>query len=96
DSNGLYTQQLRDYQSLIDRLNQARASGEDLSPILREVGERMQVPAGTVQQWLTQAGAIGDADHRSGLIAETLRVLTGVTQENTAATNANNAAKTGM
>ncbi|PHJ11422.1 tail tape measure protein [Pseudomonas aeruginosa] len=95
-SNGLYTQQLRDYQSLIDRLNQARASGEDLSPILREVGERMQVPAGTVQQWLTQAGAIGDADHRSGLIAETLRVLTGVTQENTAATNANNAAKTGM
>ncbi len=96
DSNGLYTQQLRDYQSLIERLNEARASGQDLSPILKEVGERMQVPAGTVQQWLTQAGAIGDADHRSGLIAETLRVLTGVTQENTAATNANNAAKTGM
>ncbi|HHM4305169.1 TPA: phage tail tape measure protein [Pseudomonas aeruginosa] len=96
DSNGLYTQQLRDYQSLIERLNQARASGQDLSPILKEVADRMQVPAGTLQQWISQAGAIGDADHRSGLIAETLRVLTGVTQENTAATNANNAAKTGM
>ncbi len=96
DSNGLYTQQLRDYQSLIERLNQARASGQDLSPILKEVADRMQVPAGTQQQWISQAGAIGDADHRSGLIAETLRVLTGVTQENTAATNANNAAKIGM
>ncbi|HFK2035601.1 TPA: phage tail tape measure protein [Pseudomonas aeruginosa] len=96
DSNGLYTQQLRDYQSLIERLNQARASGQDLSPILKEVADRMQVPAGTLQQWISQAGAIGDADHRSGLIAETLRVLTGVTQENTAATNANNAAKIGM
>ncbi len=96
DSNGLYTQQLRDYQSLIERLNQARASGQDLSPMLKEVADRMQVPAGTLQQWISQAGAIGDADHRSGLIAETLRVLTGVTQENTAATNANNAAKTGM
>ncbi|RTB02549.1 phage tail tape measure protein [Pseudomonas aeruginosa] len=96
DSNGLYTQQLRDYQSLIERLNQARSSGQDLSPILKEVADRMQVPAGTLQQWISQAGAIGDADHRSGLIAETLRVLTGVTQENTAATNANNAAKTGM
>ncbi|HGP1078824.1 phage tail tape measure protein [Pseudomonas aeruginosa] len=96
DSNGLYTQQLRDYQSLIERLNQARASGQDLSPILKEVADRMQVPAGTLQQWISQAGAIGDADHRSGLIAETLRVLTGVTQENTAATNANNSAKIGM
>ncbi|WP_448678970.1 phage tail tape measure protein [Pseudomonas nicosulfuronedens] len=96
DSNWLYAQQLRDYQSLIERLNQARASGQDLSPILKEVADRMQVPAGTLQQWISQAGAIGDADHRSGLIAETLRVLTGVTQENTAATNANNAAKTGM
>lgn len=96
DSNGLYTQQLRDYQSLIERLNQARASGQDLSSILKEVADRMQVPAGTLQQWISQAGAIGDADHRSGLIAETLRVLTGVTQENTAATNANNAAKIGM
>ncbi|MEN1450673.1 phage tail tape measure protein, partial [Pseudomonas aeruginosa] len=54
DSNGLYTQQLRDYQSLIERLNQARASGQDLSPILKEVADRMQVPAGTLQQWISQ------------------------------------------
>lgn len=96
DSGGQYNQQLRDYQSVLDRLRQARAAGQDLSPILREVGERMQLPAGTVQQWITQAGAVSDADQRSGLIADTLRVLTGVTEENTASTHANNAAKAGM
>lgn len=96
DSGGQYGQQLREYQSVIDQLNEARASGEDLAPILKEVGERLHLPTGTVQQWLTQAGAVSDADQRSNLIAETLRVLTGVTQENTVATNANNAAKSGM
>lgn len=96
DSGGQYGKQLREYQSVIDRLNEARASGADLAPILREVGERLQLPAGTVQQWLTQAGAVSDADQRSNLIAETLRVLTSVTQENTVATDANNAAKAGM
>ena len=96
DSGGLYNKQLADYQSIIDRLNEARASGEGLSPILQEVGNRLQLPAGTVQQWITQAGAVSDADQRSGLIAETLRVLTGVTDDNTASTQANNAAKAGM
>ncbi|MCD9572216.1 MULTISPECIES: phage tail tape measure protein [Pseudomonas] len=96
DSGGKYGQQLREYQTLIDRLNEARVSGSDLAPILREVGERLQLPPNAVQQWVVQAGAVSDADQRSNLIAETLRVLTGVTQENTAATAANNAAKAGM
>ena len=81
---------------MVDRLNEARAAGEDLSPILREVGDRMQLPASTVQQWISQAGAVSDADQRSNQIADTLRVLTGVTQDNTTATNANNVAKAGM
>ncbi|ROQ49096.1 tape measure protein [Pseudomonas putida] len=96
DSNGQYNKQLADYRSIIDRLNEARAAGEDLSPTLKEVADRLQIPASTVQRWLTQAGAVSDADQRSGLIAETLRVLTGVTEENTSATQANNAAKAGM
>lgn len=96
DSGGRYGQQLREYQAVVDRLNEARAAGEDLSPILREVGDRMQLPASTVQQWITQAGAVSDADQRSNQIADTLRVLTGVTQDNTTATNANNVAKAGM
>jgi len=96
DSNGQYNKQLAEYQALIDRLNQARAAGQDLSPILKEVSGRLQIPAGTVQQWISQAGAVSDADQRSGLIAETLRVLTGVTEQNTSATQANNAAKAGM
>lgn len=96
DSGGQYNRQLAEYQGLVDRLNEARLAGEGLSPILQEVGNRLQLPAGTVQQWITQAGAVSDADHRSGLIAETLRVLTGVTEENTSATQANNAAKAGM
>lgn len=96
DSGGQYNRQLADYQSVIDRLNEARASGEGLSPILQEVGNRLQLPAGTIQQWITQAGAVSDADQRSGMIAETLRVLTGVTDQNTASTHENNAAKAGM
>jgi lambda family phage tail tape measure protein len=96
DSGGQYGQQLRAYQEVVDRLKEARAAGSDLSPVLREVGERLNLPANTVQQWITQAGAVSDADQRSGLIAETLRVLTGVTEQNTSATHANNAAKAGM
>ncbi|WP_286929207.1 phage tail tape measure protein [Pseudomonas sp. UBA7721] len=96
DSGGQYNKQLADYQTIIDRLNEARASGEGLSPILQEVGNRLQLPAGTIQQWITQAGAVSDADQRSGMIAETLRVLTGVTDQNTASTHENNAAKAGM
>lgn len=96
DSGGQYNRQLVEYQGLVDRLNEARAAGQGLSPILQEVGNRLQLPAGTVQQWITQAGAVSDADQRSGLIAETLRVLTGVTEQNTSATQANNAAKAGM
>ncbi|MFZ5935018.1 phage tail tape measure protein [Pseudomonas sp. HS6-2] len=96
DSGGQYNKQLADYQSIIDRLNEARTSGEGLSPILQEVGNRLQLPAATVQQWITQAGAVSDADQRSGMIAETLRVLTGVTDQNTASTQENNAAKAGM
>lgn len=96
DSGGQYNKQLADYQSIIDRLNEARASGEGLSPILQEVGNRLQLPPGTIQQWITQAGAVSDADQRSAMIAETLRVLTGVTDQNTASTHENNAAKAGM
>ncbi|SMC57911.1 phage tail tape measure protein [Pseudomonas sp. URIL14HWK12:I5] len=96
DSGGQYNRQLAEYQGLIDRLNEARASGQGLSPVLQEVATRLQLPASTVQQWITQAGAVSDADQRSSLIAETLRVLTGVTEANTSATQANNAAKVGM
>ena len=96
DSGGQYNRQLAEYQGLIDRLNEARASGQGLSPVLQEVAARLQLPAATVQQWITQAGAVSDADQRSSLIAETLRVLTGVTDDNTASTQANNAAKAGM
>lgn len=96
DSGGQYNKQLADYQSIIDRLNEARTSGEGLSPILQEVGNRLQLPPATVQQWITQAGAVSDADQRSAMIAETLRVLTGVTDQNTVSTQENNAAKSGM
>ncbi len=96
DSGGQYGQQLRAYQEVVDRLNEARASGGDLAPILREVGERLNLPTATVQQWITQSRAVSDADQRSGMIAETLRVLTGAMDENTASTQENNAAKAGM
>jgi len=53
DSGGQYNRQLAEYQGLVDRLNEARAAGQGLSPILQEVGNRLQLPAGTVQQWIT-------------------------------------------
>ncbi|NQD54025.1 phage tail tape measure protein [Pseudomonas sp. CM25] len=96
DSGGMYGKQLTEYQSVIDRLNEARKAGDGLSPILQEVGERLKVPEGTLQQWITQARAVGNADETSSRIADTLRVLTGATNDNTASTQANNAAKLGM
>ncbi|KRW62334.1 phage tail tape measure protein [Pseudomonas sp. TTU2014-080ASC] len=96
DSSGQYNQQLQAYQSLVAQLNAARESGEDLAPILRAVGEQMRLPAATVDGWIRQAGAVSDADQRSAMIAETLRVLTGALDENTSSTQANNAAKAGM
>lgn len=96
DSGGRYGQQLSDYQQVVDKLNEARKSGGDLSPILQEVGDRLKLPQATIQQWITQAGAVSDADQRSRMIADTLKVLSGVTDENTASTNANNAAKKAM
>ncbi|MFG0499531.1 phage tail tape measure protein [Pseudomonas sp. YQ_13] len=96
DSGGLYGKQLAEYQSVIDRLNEARKAGDGLSPILQEVGQRLKIPEGTLQQWITQARAVGNADETSSRIAETLRVLTGATDDNTASTQANNAAKSGM
>jgi len=96
DSGGMYGKQLAEYQSVIDRLNEARKAGDGLSPILQEVGERLKIPEGTLQQWITQARAVGNADETSSRIADTLRVLTGATNDNTASTQANNAAKLGM
>ncbi|WP_313489179.1 phage tail tape measure protein [Stutzerimonas nitrititolerans] len=91
-----YGQQLQQYRDLIDRLNEARSSGADLSPILREVAERLKLPSSTLDAWLSQAGAVSEADQRSAQITETLRVLTGALDDNTRATGENNAAKTGM
>lgn len=96
DSGGQYTQQLQDYAAIVARLNEARTSGEDLAPVLREVGTRLKLPAATIDTWIQQAGAVSDADQRSAMIAETLRVLTGALDENTVSTQENNAAKAGM
>lgn len=96
DSGGQYTQQLQDYAAIVARLNEARKSGEDLAPVLRDVGQRLNLPGTTIDTWIEQAGAVSDADQRSAMIAETLRVLTGAMDENTASTRQNNAAKAGL
>lgn len=96
DSNGLYTQQLRDYQSLIERLNEARDSGADLTDMLRDVGQRLNIPQETVNGWLRQSSAVSKAADVLSAVVERVRTLTGALDENTASTNANNAAKTGM
>ncbi|HHK5468032.1 TPA: phage tail tape measure protein [Pseudomonas aeruginosa] len=96
DSGGQYTKQLSEYQTLLDRLKEAKSSGEALAPILREVGERLGVDPQDIDSWVLQARALEKASDRSRDMTEKLRVLTSVTDQNTASTNANNAAKTGM
>lgn len=96
DSGGQYTKQLSEYQTLLDRLKEAKSSGEALAPILREVGERLGVDPQDIDSWVLQARALEKASDRSRDMTEKLRVLTSVTDPNTASTNANNAAKTGM
>ncbi|MBG4422680.1 phage tail tape measure protein [Pseudomonas aeruginosa] len=96
DSGSQYTKQLTEFQALLDRLKEAKSSGEALAPILREVGERLGVDPQDIDSWVLQARALEKAAERSSDVTEKLRVLTSVTDENTASTNANNAAKTGM
>lgn len=96
DSNGRYNQQLAEYQSVIERLNEARDSGADLTDILRDVGQRLNIPQETVNGWLRQSSAVSKADDVLSAVVERVRTLTGALDENTASTNANNAAKTGM
>ncbi|HHN2016145.1 TPA: phage tail tape measure protein [Pseudomonas aeruginosa] len=96
DSNGRYNQQLAEYQSVIERLDEARDSGADLTGILRDVGQKLNIPEETVNGWLRQSSAVSKADDVLSAVVERVRTLTGAMDENTASTNANNAAKTGM
>ncbi|HEC5234717.1 TPA: phage tail tape measure protein [Pseudomonas aeruginosa] len=96
DSSGRYNQQLAEYQSVIERLDEARDSGADLTGILRDVGQKLNIPEETVNGWLRQSSAVSKADDVLSAVVERVRTLTGALDENTASTNANNAAKTGM
>ncbi|HEB0699661.1 TPA: phage tail tape measure protein [Pseudomonas aeruginosa] len=96
DSSGRYNQQLAEYQSVIERLNEARDSGADLTDILRDVGQRLNIPQETVNGWLRQSSAVSKADDVLSAVVERVRTLTGALDENTASTNTNNAAKIGM
>lgn len=96
DMGGQYTKQLAQYQELIGQLNEAKAAGQSLAPVIEEAGRRAGISPEKIDSWVKQSGALSEAGDRSEKVADILRVLTGVTDENTASTNANNAAKTGM
>lgn len=96
DMRGQYTKQLAQYQELIGQLNEAKAAGQSLAPVIEEAGKRAGISPEKIDSWVKQAGVLSEAGDRSEKVSDILRVLTGVTDENTASTNANNAAKTGM
>lgn len=96
DMGGQYTKQLAQYRELIGQLNEAKAAGQSLAPVIEEAGSRAGISPEKIDSWVKQSGALSEAGDRSEKVADILRVLTGVTDENTASTNANNAAKTGM
>ncbi|MBN0217631.1 hypothetical protein JTL39_35625, partial [Pseudomonas aeruginosa] len=56
----------------------------------------LNIPEETVNGWLRQSSAVSKADDVLSAVVERVRTLTGAMDENTASTNANNAAKTGM
>lgn len=96
DMGGQYTKQLAQYQELIGQLNEAKAAGQSLAPVIEEAGRRAGISPEKIDSWVKQSGALSEAGDRSEKVADILRVLTGVTDENTASTKANNATKTGM
>ncbi|MGP9823753.1 tape measure protein [Ectopseudomonas khazarica] len=87
-----YVQQLQQYQELINRLNQARAAGEDLAPILRDIAAGSGIPTETLESLIKQAGALSESDDKAARLAEILRVLTADLDVNTAAVAGNAAA----
>ena len=93
---GGYSVQLKEYTALIDRLKEAQASGQALTPILEGLRGKAGIDDAQIDSWIKQAGVVSDAGGVLKEVTLKLNEQTGALATNTAETNANNAAKAGM
>lgn len=93
---GGYSVQLKEYTALIDRLKEAQASGQALTPILEGLRGKAGIDDAQIDSWIKQAGVVSDAGGVLKDVTLKLNEQTGALATNTAETNANNAAKAGM
>lgn len=93
---GSYSAQLKEYTALIARLKDAQANGQALTPILEELRGKGGIDNAQIDSWIKQAGAVSDAGGALKDVTLKLNEQTSALTDNTAKTEANNAAKVGM
>lgn len=89
-------EQVRSFESLLAKMDAARASGQALGPILREAAANGQISPEQLRQWETLAGSFSDNAAVAAQVKARLDELTTALNLNTNATQANNQAKAGF
>lgn len=77
-------------------IDAAYESGMPLVDLIADLRTRFRIPKDVSDSWLEQAGKVSTAAEKTALLTQVLNTLTGALQQNTTATNENNAAKGGM
>ncbi|WP_443690421.1 phage tail tape measure protein [Pseudomonas sp.] len=88
--------QVRSYDAFIGKLDEAKANGEALGPILREAASSGQISPAQLKSWETQASVVADADVILRQVNDRLALQSDILARNTAEANANNIAKAGF
>lgn len=89
-------EQARAYDAVIAKLDEAKASGRALGPILREAAASGQISPAQLKSWESQAGVVGDNIAVVNQINDRLNAQTEILDQNTSATQNNNSAKAGF
>ncbi|HGY9618034.1 TPA: DUF4214 domain-containing protein [Pseudomonas putida] len=77
-------------------IDAAYESGVPLVDVIADLQARFRIPKDVSDSWVEQAGKVSTAAEKTALLTQVLNTLTGALQQNTTATNENNAAKGGM
>ncbi|MDT3749740.1 hypothetical protein [Pseudomonas kurunegalensis] len=77
-------------------IDAAYESGVPLVDVIADLQTRFRIPKDVSDSWIEQAGKVSTAAEKTAFLTQVLNTLTGALQQNTTATNENNAAKGGM
>ena len=89
-------EQVRAYDSVIAKMDAAKASGQALGPILREAAASGQISPAQLRDWETKAGLLADNTGVAAQLKVRVEELTGALKQDTIATQENNQAKAGF